>query len=152
MKSRIMQRVLVMFAGLGLVLGAAACSQTATDTSAPASSSTPAADLRVTGVDLGRSVGGDKRVTEKAETFGPNDVIYASVLTAGAAPNATLKARWTFEDGQVVEESEQMIAPTGDAATEFHISKPDGWPAGKYQLEVFLNGSSVGSEDFEVRS
>ena len=40
-----------------------------------------------------------------------------------------------------MDESEQTIAPTGSAATEFHISKPDGWPAGKYKLEVLLNGT-----------
>ena len=53
-------------------------------------------------------------------------------------------------DGQVVNESTQTIAPTGDARTEFHISKPDGWPSGKYKLEVFLNGSSAATKDFEV--
>ncbi len=41
-------------------------------------------------------------------------------------------------------------APTGDARTEFHISKPDGWPTGKYKLEVFLNGSSAATREFEV--
>jgi hypothetical protein len=61
-----------------------------------------------------------------------------------------LKARWTYQDGQVVNESTEMIAPTGDARTEFHISKPDGWPTGKYKLEVFLNGSSAITRDFAV--
>jgi len=84
------------------------------------------------------------------ETFAPNDTIYASVVTAGGPENATLKARWTYEDGQVVHESEQAIAMGGNAATEFHISKPDGWPAGKYKLEVFLNDSSAATKDFEV--
>ena len=32
------------------------------------------------------------------------DTIYASVRTSGAAPSASLTARWTFEDGQIVEE------------------------------------------------
>jgi hypothetical protein len=82
--------------------------------------------------------------------FGPNDVIYASVLTSGSASSATLKARWTYEDGQVIDESEQTIAPTGDAATEFHISKPDGWPAGQYTLAVFLNGTQVQTKSFTV--
>jgi uncharacterized protein YfaS (alpha-2-macroglobulin family) len=68
------------------------------------------------------------------------------------APTATLKARWTYQDGQVVNESTQTIAATGDARTEFHISKPDGWPAGKYKLEVLVNGSSAATKDFEVAS
>ena len=48
------------------------------------------------------------------------------------------------------DESTQTIAPAGDARTEFHISKPDGWPTGKYTLEVFLNGSSAATKDLEV--
>src|SRR6185295_19140349 len=109
------------------------------------------APVSVTGVSLGRAIGGDKRVTDAAGTFKPNDVIYASIATSGSAPSASLKARWTYQDGQVVEETEQVIAPTGDAVTEFHISKPDGWPAGKYKLEVLLDGTPAQTKDFEVK-
>jgi hypothetical protein len=62
-----------------------------------------------------------------------------------------LKARWTYQDGQVVDETEQAIAPTGDAATEFHISKPDGWPVGQYRVEVFLDGNPVQAMEFQVK-
>ena len=30
-----------------------------------------------------------------------------------------------------------------------HIAKPDGWPTGKYTLEIFLNGSSAVRRDVE---
>ena len=36
------------------------------------------------------------------------------------------------------------------AITEFHVSNPGGWPKGSYQVEVFLNGSSVETESFKV--
>ena len=139
-------RVLIPLLCIGLAVGAAACAKKAAETP-----STTPAQLSVTGLDLGRSVGGDKRVTEKVSDFRPHDVIYASVLTSGASPNAVLRARWTFGDGQLVSESEQTIAPSGDAATEFHVSKPDGWPVGKYKVEVFLNGTPAQSKDFEVK-
>jgi hypothetical protein len=106
--------------------------------------------VRVSQLDMGRSLNADKTINDKAASFKPNDTIYASILTGGAAPTATLKARWTYQDGQVVNESTQTIAPTGDARTEFHLSKPDGWPTGKYKLEVFLNGSSAATRDFAV--
>ena len=95
-------------------------------------------------------MGPDKRVTDKTDSFRPSETIYVSVNTEGAAPNATLKARWTFQDGQVVKESSQTIAPTGTAVTEFHVSNPAGWPVGSYKVEVFLNGSSVETESFKV--
>lgn len=143
---RFTQGVSVLVLCLGLALGATTCAKKAAE--APA---VVPAVVTVTGLELGRSIGGDKRVTEKVDQFSSNDVIYASVLTSGASTSAMLKARWTFEDGQLVDETEQAIAPTGDAATEFHISKPDGWPAGKYRVEVFLNGSSTQTMEFQVK-
>lgn len=107
--------------------------------------------VRVTDVTLGRSVGGDKAITDRADTFRPNDTIYASVATDGSAPSATLRARWTFEDGQVVDESTRTIAPNTRERTEFHISKPNGWPAGKYKVEVFLDNQVAETKTFEVR-
>ncbi|CAN5538431.1 hypothetical protein BH23ACI1_BH23ACI1_23170 [soil metagenome] len=108
--------------------------------------------VRVTDVTLGRAIGGDKAITDRTETFKPNDTIYASVRTDGTAERVTLRARWTFEGGQVVDESSRTISPRGEERTEFSISKPDGWPAGKYRLEVFVNDQSAQSKDFQVRS
>jgi hypothetical protein len=130
---------LLLAAGLG-----AACTRSAA--SPPATKDA----VRVTDVDLGLGLGPDKRVTDKTDSFSPSETIYVSVRTEGAAPSATLKARWTFQDGQVVQESSQIIAPTGTAVTEFHVSNPAGWPKGSYKVEVFLNGSSTETESFEV--
>jgi hypothetical protein len=111
---------------------------------------TGTAPVRVSHIDLGREIAADKTISNRTETFKPNDTIYASVATEGAAPSTAIKARWTYQDGQIVDESTQTIAPTGDARTEFHMSKPDGWPAGKYKLEVLVNGTTAGTKDFEV--
>ena len=106
--------------------------------------------VRVSQIDMGRSLTADKTINDNTDSFKPNDTIYASIVTEGTAATATLKALWTYQDGQVVNESTQTIAPTGNARTEFHISKPDGWPTGKYKLEVFLNGSSAATRDVRV--
>jgi hypothetical protein len=106
--------------------------------------------VRVSQINMGRSLNADKTINDNTDSFKPNDTIYASIATGGTAATATLKARWTYQDGQTVNESTQTIAPTGDARTEFHISKPDGWPTGKYKLEVFLNGSAAATKDFVV--
>jgi hypothetical protein len=117
-----------------------------------ATGTTGTAGVRVSQIDIGRSLNADKTINDGADSFKPNDTVYASIATEGAAATTTLKARWTYQDGQVVNESTQTIAPTGDARTEFHISKPDGWPPGKYRVEVFLNGSSAATKEFEVKS
>jgi multidrug efflux pump subunit AcrA (membrane-fusion protein) len=141
---------------LGGVLAASACGRKEEPpppappltTMAPATLA-PAA-VRVTVVDLGRAVGPDKNVTDRTDTFKPTDTIYATVGTDGSSPGTTLKAKWSFQDGQTVNESSQTIAPTGPAVTEFHISKPSGWPKGAYKVEIFMDGVPVGTKDFKV--
>lgn len=119
----------------------------------PVTETAPAAvAFQVTTIDLGKAVGADKKITEPATTFGPNDTIYVAVTTEGSAPAATLHAKWTYGDaGQLVKEEDLTIAPTGPATTEFHISKPSGWPAGKYKVEISADGAPAGSKEFEVR-
>ena len=121
------------------------------DVTASAAAPAPAAStVAVADIDVGRAIT-DKRVTDKTDNFKAADTIYASVHTTGSATAATVMARWTFEDGQVVQESSQSIAPTGDAYTEFHISKPGGLAKGKYKVEVFLDSKSAGTKDFEIK-
>jgi hypothetical protein len=105
----------------------------------------------VLAIDVGKGIGADKRVTAPATKFGRRDTIYASVATEGAAPSKAISAKWTYQDGQVVKEQAETIAPTGPAATEFHISKPKPWPVGKYKVEIAVDGAPAGSKDFEVK-
>jgi hypothetical protein len=121
------------------------------DVTPGAAAATPTAStVAVADIDVGRSVS-NARIADKTNEFKPADTVYTSVHTTGSAPSATVVARWTFEDGQVVQESSQSIAPNGDAYTEFHISKPTGLPKGKYKVEVFVDSKSAGTKDFEVK-
>jgi hypothetical protein len=108
--------------------------------------------VSVTQVDLGRSLKPDLKIDDNTSTFRPTDVIYVSVETKGTGP-ATIGTRWTYQDNQVVNESSRTISPNGTepARTEFHISKPEGLPAGKYHLVVTLNGTTAETKDFEVK-
>ena len=118
---------------------------------APAPPPAPAvAPLQVSEVQLGSAIGPDKRVTVAATTFKPTDTIYAAVVTTGSAPSATVTARFTYQDGQLVSESSQALSGAG--VTEFHIAKPDGWPAGDYTLDILLDGKSTGTHAFKVQA
>ena len=121
----------------------------AADTAA-AGGAVVAPSVAVADVKLGKRLGADKQVADQTDTFKSRDTIYASVHTTGSAPSAQLTARWTFQDGQQVDERTETISPSGDAYTEFHISKPSGWPAGKYTLRVLLNGQEVQTKEFAV--
>jgi hypothetical protein len=144
------RRHFAVLLSLALPLMLGACSKQSANMESQ--SSAPSGPVHVTSVDLGKSVDAESRVTEKTDTFNPNDVIYATVLTDGASPNTVLKATWTFQDDQVVSQAERVIAPNGPAATEFHIQKADGFPAGKYKVVVTLNGTPVQTKEFEVKA
>ena len=142
---------------VALLLALFACnrSEAPTPPAAPAPPTQPvAAAIPVTfvvkSVTLGNAIGADKRVAAPASSFAKTDTIYASVESEGASPGVTLSARWTYEDGQLVSEASETIAPTGPAATGFHIAKPDGWPPGSYRVEISANGAVVASGSFSV--
>lgn len=147
-------RHLIWLAAAAAALGACNKNKSSYDTTASsggvvATDSTSAA-LRVADVTLGRHVGADKKVTDATDTFAPKDEIYASVHTTGAS-NGKITARWTFQDGQVVDERSETISAKGDDYTEFHISKPSGWPTGKYTLHVLVNDHETQTKDFTVK-
>lgn len=123
---------------------------------APAPAPAPATPMvTVTGVELGKEIGPDNRVTAPATTFAPTDTIHASVATTSSDPGtpqrAQLMARWTYEGDQAVDQTPQDFDFTGTGTTAFQVSKPDGWPAGNYRVEILLDGEVVQTRDFEVR-
>jgi hypothetical protein len=124
----------------------------AADATPPPVAAAPTAPAAVTiaSIDLGNAVGADQKVTTATSSFTPMDPIYAAVSTSGSG-TATIGAKWTYQDGQTVKEDSKSIAPTGPATTSFQISKPDGWPAGSYKVEISLNGQPAGSKDFSVK-
>jgi hypothetical protein len=108
--------------------------------------------IRVSDIQVGKGVGSDKKVGNQTTTFGVRDTMYVAVITDGAAKDAKLSTKWTFNDRQVVNESTQTISPAGgETATEFHVDKKSAWPKGKYKVEVMLNGVSAGTKDLEVK-
>lgn len=115
-----------------------------------------AATASVNSVDLGNAVGADMRVTAPMSTFAPKDTIHAAVSTGTSDPAASitgkLGAKWTHVDSnQTVHEESRDLTFAGDGMTDFQISKPDGWPTGKYKVEIMLDGAVVQTREFEVK-
>ncbi len=153
MRNRFALPVLVFVATVSL----AACAKKEPPAPAPTPVPVPTAvptpvPFKVASVDLGKSIGDDKKIKDAATAFGPKDTIYAVVSTEGVAAKATLKARWTFgAKGTLVNEEARDIAPTGPAATEFHIAKASGWPVGHYKVEISADGTVAATKEFDVK-
>lgn len=101
----------------------------------------------LTNLELGSSTNAYNQIIEPTVNFSRDDVIHASVATDG--PYHLLSARWTYEDGQLVD-SQSKSVPAGPQVTDFSISKPDGWPRGHYTIEVSINSRLAASQTFQV--
>jgi len=153
-------RAAALASGVLIFATIAACNKkndnTVTDTSAVGTTTaTVAVDtspIHVSDIQVGKAVGSDMRVSNQTTDFGVRDTMHVAVVTDGAAKDAKVTAKWTFNGKQVVKEDSQTISPTGGTnVTEFHIDKKTAWPKGKYTVEVLLNGISAGTKDLEVK-
>lgn len=142
---------LASLAALSILVLGAGCKKAEAPPPPAAQEPAPPPPVSVTGLDLGKAIGPDKRVTAPTTEFGVRDTIYASVATNGVSTGSTLTAKWTFGDGQLVDSIAAPIAPTGPAVTEFHIMRGSPWPVGKYKVAILLDGDQKSEREFEVK-
>jgi len=160
-RTRISYALLVAVLGTIALVGCKKKEEAAPVATTPPPATTPApapmpATASVTSVDLGNAVGADMKIATPMTTFGPKDTIYVSIGTSTSDPAASvpgkLTAKWTHTDSnQAVSEESRDLTLMGMNNTEFHIAKPDGWPKGRYKVEVALDGNVVQSREFEVK-
>ncbi len=105
----------------------------------------------VSSITVGNTAAADRSVAAQS-TLRTNDPIIVSVRTDGAATNTTIAARLTFEDGQVVDEESQMLNTSGAETTNIEFRNDNAWPAGRYTVDVTVDGQPAGmSQQVEVR-
>jgi hypothetical protein len=104
--------------------------------------------LRVTDIQLGRSLNPDRTVGGHTISFRPDETIYLSVFTAGVG-SGTIMVRWMYR-GRVLDEPSKKVSYTDVAATDFSLKSVAGFPPGEYSAEVFLDGQSAGTRTFRV--
>jgi hypothetical protein len=113
----------------------------------------PPAPFRITGVALGKAIQPDNSVQTATDAFGPKDTIYLSVASAGMTPRTTLGVRWTYGPKDVlVKEETATLTPASEKpmTTEFHITKPSGWPPGTYKVALTVDGQANTTKSFTV--
>ena len=126
----------LVLAATALLVAAAACGKKAEPPK-------PQAPFKVQSVELGKSVGANKRVLKAITVFGPRDTIYAAMYSTGASKSVTMTATFKDAKGATIGEHTQTVAPVGPAATEFHISNAKGWPVGKYTVTLGAAGAGA---------
>ncbi len=105
-------------------------------------------NLTARSMQVGKSLNSDNSVGTLTSTFKRNDTIYTALLTDGSG-RGTISAKFTY-GGRVIAEPEKRVSMKGSGATEFHIEYSGGFPPGDYDIELFLNGQSVGTRKVRV--
>lgn len=107
--------------------------------------------VQVTGVSLGHGADTDGTADSPAiPVFRPRDQVVTRVETRGSGGYATLVATWREVGGPVISESSRSVSPDGADTTEFHVTLPDGWPTGEYEIEIWLDGERAATRAFVV--
>jgi hypothetical protein len=89
-------------------------------------------------------IGKDKEVSQETSTFGPNDPIYGVATISSVPGKVKVKGRLVVEDvpGQQtgpVPNFEKTLDLDGSGTATYSFTPPaDGWPKGKYKIEVIL--------------
>ena len=81
------------------------------------------------------------------------DPIVVTVNTDASVPaNATINAKLTYQDGQVAGDQTTTIKAEDAGTTKISFTKASPWPAGKYKVDVTVNGTPVGmTQEVEVK-
>lgn len=108
--------------------------------------------VSATSVTVGNTAAADKSVAAVG-MFGVKDKIIVSVKTDAATPaNAAIDAKLTFQDGQVAGQQTANVVAGGVDTTNVEFTNSNPWPAGKYKVDVTLNGQPVGmTQEIEVK-
>ena len=119
---------------------------------APAPVEPAPAPVSATSITVGNTASADKSVAA-VSTFGVKDKIIVSVKTDAATPaNAAIDAKLTYQDGQVAGQQTANVVAGGADTTNVEFTKATDWPAGKYKVDVTLNGQPVGmTQEIEVK-
>jgi hypothetical protein len=89
-------------------------------------------------------VGKDRAVTQETNSFAPNDPFYAVATVSNAPGKVKVKGQLVVEDvagekpGPVPNLEKTLDLDGTSSATFSFTPPPNGWPVGKYKIEVIM--------------
>jgi len=98
-------------------------------------------------------IGKDKAVASEASTFAPSDTVYAVGTVSNAPGKVKVKGLLSFDDvegqkpGPIPGLEKTLELESSGTATYSFTPPPEGWPKGKYKIEVILMDDSGTQKD-----
>jgi hypothetical protein len=91
-------------------------------------------------------------------TYSPTDVFYAVADLANAPQGTQVEARWVAVNAADTEPNLEFQTQTLDITEEqftgtiyFQLSNDEGWPAGEYKVDLYLNSTLAQSAEDSVQ-
>lgn len=116
-------------------------------------SPTQAGDVKVKEIFLAKDDGTGQKYGERTDSFSTDDkLIHCVAMFDGGAPAGTnLRADLYYVKTNQKAASVPYSAAQKLRSMDFFVEAPDsGWKAGTYRFDIFINGTKVGSETFEM--
>jgi len=133
--------ILALFAGCSLALASLACGQTSSKSNAP--------DIYMAADDTGKI---------KSTAYAKTDDFFVFFDANGVEPGTQYQSRWYALDvsGRDPNKPFKIIDYSYDENKEglsnifIQLTSDKEWPAGRYRVEIYMNGAKVGEQQFNV--
>ena len=102
---------------------------------------------RVTDAAMCRSLDDQGRPAERCTVFSSSDRFYISLQVENAA-GRKVEARWHHQGQQFKVESHE--ATSSPEIVQGWMQSPNGWPVGRYDVQIFIDGQHQKTLDFSV--
>ena len=84
-------------------------------------------------------------------TFKPSDKFYASVQVSNVIVGTKVEARWYYGSDEITDGRTSITNDkAGSGYLAFSLTVPNGFPAGDYKVEIYLDGKLVNTTPFKV--
>ena len=96
----------------------------------------------------------DQEGKTQTTVYAPTDAFYCIVSLANAPDDTKVKAVWTAVDVAGVAANTQILEiemVTGLSKLTFTLTNDNPWPAGKYKVDIQLNGTTAKTVEFQVK-
>ena len=98
----------------------------------------------------------DEAGTNRTNVFSPNDDFYVFFDVNDVEAGTNFESRWYAlniegEDPDTPFQTIDYVYEEGIGNIYFQLTNDQGWPVGNYKVEIYMNGTEVGEQEFSVQ-